>query len=184
MLTPPSVTERRESHFSLHSRFPGFPTAHCFNFLIRPCTSLCAKIVCPVALWFTWSKIIPQIVALGGRWQLLCNRFSRFLLDLHGWGCHLDSMSSAEISHWPLWAAFRASCQVWRKEWGCSDLHLPIKRILWGNLLLLLANSLPRHNRCASPFYIFESRSKECVHKKYSFAPHSWSKPGWTLLLS
>lgn len=74
---------------------------------------------------------------LGRGWQWFCNRFSRFLLDLDGWGCHLDSISSTEISHWPLWAAFGAYCQVWRKEWGCSDLHLSFRgqqRILWGNL--------------------------------------------------
>lgn len=137
MLTPCSVTGRRESHFSLQSGFPGFPAAHCFNVPIKLCSSLCAKIVCPVALLFTWSKRIPQIVALGGRWQLLCNRFSRFLLDLDGLGCHLGSISGTEISHWPLWATFGAYCQVWRKEWGCSDLHLPFqrtRRMLWGNL--------------------------------------------------
>lgn len=51
----------RKKRFPFQSQagFPGFPTAHCFNWEL--CSSLCAKI----ALSFTWSKRIPQIVALG-----------------------------------------------------------------------------------------------------------------------
>lgn len=186
MLTPFSVIGSRDSHLSLHSGFPGFPTAHCFNLPIKLCSFLWAKIVCPVALPFTWSKRILQIVALGRRWQLLCNRFSRFLLDLDGWGCHLDSISSTQISHWPLWAAFGAHASSGAKR-GCLDLHLPFRGLkgCCEEICVTLAGQFtPEAQQCTSPFYIFESRSKECIRKKYFFAPYSRSKAEWALSLS
>lgn len=117
------------------------------------------------------------------RWQFLCNRFSRFLLDLDGWGCHLDSISSTEISHWPLWAAFGAYCQVWRKEWGCSDLHLPF-RGRKGCCEEICVTCWPIHPRGTTGVPHFSIRLVVGIKKNILFAPYSWSKPGWALLLS
>lgn len=141
MLTLSSVIGRRDSHFSLQfvSQDSQQPT-------VLTCQLSCARTVCPVALSFTWSKRIPQIVALGDD------------------SCYATGFPGSCWT-WMDGDAIWTTSTAQKLVTGHSELHLGhmpgleervgllrspsfqrIKKILWGNLWLLLANSLPRHN--------------------------------------
>lgn len=102
------------------------------------------------------------------------------------WGCHLDSISAVEISHSPLWVAFGAHCQAWRKEWDCTNLHLPfqrIKRMLRENLCDYCWLIYPWGTISALPLSTSLGIGIKSISMRNIPFLHSWNKAGRALLL-